>query len=145
MLVVTLGEEHHPMRTRRIIAIVLAIIALPVLVVGLIDPLEGGLALLAGIALGVAVWALSRVPLPKLLWISLIATVALGALTLGLALVLAPQESGPGAGGNPIAGGLIVLLWAWRAGVVVVLAGAILYVVRLFRSLREPATVTPPA
>ena len=43
------------MRTRRIIAIVLAIIALPVLVVGLIDPLEGGLALLAGIALGVTV------------------------------------------------------------------------------------------
>lgn len=128
------------MRTRRIVAIVLAIIAVPVLVVGLIDPLEGGIALLAGIALGVVVWALARVPLPKLLWISLIATVALGALTLGLAFVLAPQESGPGAGGNPIAGGLIALLWLWRAGVVVVLAGAILYLVRLFRSLREPAT-----
>lgn len=126
------------MRTRRIVAIVLAFVALPILVFGLIDPLEGGLALLAGVALGVAVWALSRVPLPRLLWISLIATVALGAITLGLALVLSPQESGPGAGGNPIAGGLIGLLWLWRAGVMVVLAGAIVYLVRLFKSLREP-------
>lgn len=126
------------MRTRRIVAIVLAFVALPILVFGLIDPLEGGIALLVGVALGVAVWALSRVPLPKLLWISLIATVALGAITLGLALVLSPQESGPGAGGNPIAGGLISLLWLWRAGVVVVLAGGIVYLVRLFRSLREP-------
>lgn len=126
------------MRTRRIVAIVLAFVALPILVFGLIDPLEGGLALLAGVALAVAVWALSRVPLPRLLWISLIATVALGAITLGLALVLSPQESGPGAGGNPIAGGLIGLLWLWRAGVVVVLAGAIVYLVRLFKSLREP-------
>lgn len=126
------------MRTRRIVAIVLAFVALPILVFGLIDPLEGGLALLAGVALGVGVWALSRVPLPRLLWISLIATVALGAITLGLALALSPQESGPGAGGNPIAGGLIGLLWLWRAGVVVVLAGAIVYLVRLFKSLREP-------
>lgn len=126
------------MRTRRIVAIVLAFVALPILVFGLIDPLEGGLALLVGVALGVAVWALSRVALPRLLWISLIATVALGAITLGLALVLSPQESGPGAGGNPIAGGLIGLLWLWRAGVVVVLAGAIVYLVRLFKSLREP-------
>lgn len=127
------------MRTRRIVAIVLAFIALPLLVLGLIDPLEGGIALLAGITLGVAVWALSRVPLPKLLWISLIATVALGAITLGLAIVFAPQESGPGAAGNPIAGGVIGLLWLWRAGVVVILAGAIVYLVRLFTSLREPA------
>ena len=126
------------MRTRRIVAIVLAFVALPVLVFGLIDPLEGGIALLVGVALGVAVWALSRVPLPRLRWISLTATVALGAITLGLALVLSPQESGPGAGGNPIAGGLIGLLWLWRAGVVVVLAGAIVYLVRLFKSLREP-------
>lgn len=130
------------MRTRRIIAIVLAFLTLPLLVFGLIDPLEGGIVLLGAIVLGVVVWALARVPLPKLLWIPLIATVALGALTLGLAFVLSPQESGPGAGGNPIAGGLIGLLWLWRAGVVVVLAGAILYLVRLFKSLREPAATS---
>ena len=132
------------MRTRRIIAIVLAFLTLPLLVFGLIDPLEGGIVLLGAIVLGVVVWALARVPLPRLLWMPLIVTVALGALTLGLAFVLAPQESGPGAGGNPIAGALVGLLWLWRAGVLVVLAGGIVYLVRLFKSLREPAVTTGP-
>lgn len=126
------------MRTRRIIAIVLAFIALPLLVFGLIDPLEGGIVLLAAIVLGVVVWALARVPLPKLLWISLIVTVALGALTLGLAIFSVGQPTGDDTAPNPIFS-VVGLLWLWRAGVLVVLAGAIVYLVRLFRSLREPA------
>lgn len=123
------------MRTRRIIAIVLAFITLPLLVFGLIDPLEGGIALLAAIVLGVVVWALARVPLPKLLWISLIVTAALGALTLGLAIFGADEGAGGGTAANPIFP-LIPLLWLWRVGVLVVLAGAVLYLVRLFKSLR---------
>ena len=126
------------MRTRRIIAIVLAVITVPLLVFGLIDPLEGGIALLVAIALGVVVWVLARVPLPRLLWISLIATVAIGALTLGLAIFEIEGASGSGSGtaANPMLP-LAALLWVWRAGVLVVLAGAILYIVRLFRSLKE--------
>lgn len=126
------------MRTRRIIAIVLAFITLPLLVFGLIDPLEGGIALLAAIALGVVVWALARVPLPRLLWISLIVTVALGALTLGLAMLNIEEATGDGTATNPVLP-VIALLWAWRVGVLVVLAGAVLYIVRLFQSLRAPA------
>ncbi|MBM7503022.1 hypothetical protein ACFPER_06040 [Agromyces aurantiacus] len=127
------------MRTRRIIAIVLAFVSLPAVVLGLIDPLEGGIALLVGIALIGAVWALSRVAPPKLLWISLVATVALGAITLGLAMVSGP-ETEAGTVGNPVLDQpLVSLLWLWRAGIVVVLAGGIVYLVRLFRSLREPA------
>ena len=126
------------MRTRRIIAIVLAFIALPLLVFGLIDPLEGGIVLLAAVALGVVVWALARVRLPKLLWISLIVTVAIGALTLGLAILGADEGGGDGSATNPIFP-LIGLLWLWRVGVLVVLAGAVLYLVRLFRSLRPSA------
>ena len=126
------------MRTRRIIAIVLAFIALPLLVFGLIDPLEGGIALLAAVALGVVVWALARVRLPELLWISLIVTVAIGALTLGLAMLGADEGAGDGTATNPIFP-LIGLLWLWRVGVLVVLAGAVLYLVRLFQSLRPSA------
>lgn len=126
------------MRTRRIIAIVLAFITLPLLVFGLIDPLEGGIALLAAIALGAVVWALARVPLPRLLWISLIVTVALGALTLGLAMLNLEEATGDGTATNPVLP-VIALLWAWRVGVLVVLAGAVLYIVRLFQSLRAPA------
>jgi hypothetical protein len=129
------------MRTRRIIAIVLAVLTIPLLVFGLIDPLEGGIALLIAIALGAVVWALARVPLPKLLWISLIATVAVGALTLGLAILNLEEPNGTGTAANPMLP-LAALNWVWRAGVLVVLAGAVLYVVRLFRSLKE---TTPPA
>lgn len=129
------------MRTRRIIAIVLAFLTLPFLVFGLLDPLEGGIALLAAVALGAVVWALARVPLPKLLWISLIVTVALGAITLGVAMLDLEQSVGPGSPGNPVLP-LVALLWTWRLGVLVVLAGAILYLVRLFQSLRRPSAVT---
>jgi hypothetical protein len=131
------------MRTRRIIAIVLAVLTIPLLVFGLIDPLEGGIALLIAIALGAVVWALARVPLPKLLWISLIATVAIGALTLGLAMLNLEEPNGSGTAANPMLP-LAALNWVWRAGVLVVLAGAILYIVQLFRSLREPAEPAGP-
>lgn len=124
------------MRTRRIVAIALAVVSLPLLVLGLIDPLEGGLALLAAIALGVVIWALARVALPRLLWISLIVTVAVGALTLGLALLDNGQAADGGTGHNPILP-LIGLLWLWRAGVVVVAVGAVIYIVRLFQAVRS--------
>jgi hypothetical protein len=90
---------------------------------------------------GAVVWALARVPLPKLLWISLIATVAVGALTLGLAILNLEEPNGTGTAANPMLP-LAALNWVWRAGVLVVLAGAVLYVVQLFRSLKE---TTPPA
>ncbi|MBU3994678.1 MAG: hypothetical protein KKF42_02705 [Actinobacteria bacterium] len=54
------------MVARRWIAVVLAILAVPLLVLGLIDPLEGGIALLAVVVLGIIVWLLSRVRPPKL-------------------------------------------------------------------------------
>ncbi|WP_353808049.1 hypothetical protein [Agromyces sp. SYSU T00194] len=127
------------MRTRRIVAIVLAVIATPALAVGLIDPLEGGLALLGGLAMFGVVWALARVSPPRLFWISLVATVALGIVTLALVLGLRVEDVGTGTG---TAGGVLVsvLLWIWRAGALVVLAGGVVYVVRLFRSLRELPT-----
>jgi hypothetical protein len=117
------------MRTRRIIAAVLKFIALPLLVLGLIEPLEGGIALLAAIVVGLAVGALSRVRLPALLWISLLATVAVGVLTIGLALIENPPGTMGGTAGNPVFP-LVALVWVWRAGVIIVAAGAVLYIVR---------------
>jgi hypothetical protein len=55
-------------RSRLVVSLILGIIALPVIFVGLIDPLEGGLALLVAVGLGVAVRLLSGVPLPRLAW-----------------------------------------------------------------------------
>ncbi|MFM8240589.1 MAG: hypothetical protein ACKOMX_07910 [Actinomycetota bacterium] len=60
------------MRARQIIGLLLAIVALPFLVLGLIDPLEGGIALIVGLLLGVAVWLISKVPVPRFTWIALV-------------------------------------------------------------------------
>lgn len=129
------------MRTRRILAIVLAFVTLPFLLFGLIDPLEGGISLLVAIVLGVVIWAVARVPVPKLLWISLIATMALGALTLGIAILTLEEATGTGTATNPMPP-VVAFVWLWRIGVLVVLVGAVVYVVRLFRSLREPLSTT---
>lgn len=90
------------MRARQIIGLLLAIVALPFLVLGLIDPLEGGIALIVGLLLGVAVWLISKVPVPRFTWIALAATIAVGALTL--VLTLPPVEVGPDMMANPTTG-----------------------------------------
>ena len=129
------------MRARQVIGLVLVIIALPLVVIGLIDPLEGGIALLADLLLGLVAWLVSRVPVPTFTWISLAATLAFGALTLVLALTLPPVEMGPDMAANPVMGRwyLAALNWVWRIGVLVTFAGGIWYVVRIVQSLGQPA------
>lgn len=132
------------MRTRRIIAIVVAIAAVPLVVLGLIDPLEGGIALLGAIVLGLIAWLLSRVPVPRLAWIAAAATVVVGAVTIALAVADIPIDPQPTTGTVGAPGGipLAALNWVWRVGVLVTLAGTVLYIVRLFQSLRTaPADV----
>ena len=133
------------MRARQVIGLVLVIIALPLVVIGLIDPLEGGIALLAGLLLGLVAWLVSRVPVPTFTWISLAATWAFGALTLVLALTLPPVEMGPDMAANPVMGRwyLAALNWVWRIGVLVTFAGGIWYVVRIVQSLGPPADPQP--
>lgn len=132
------------MRARRIIAIVVAVAALPLVVLGLIDPLEGGIALLGAIALGLIARLLSRVPVPALAWIAAAATVAVGATTIAIAIAGMPSDAQPAAEAvtSPLRGLLVVLNWVWRVGVLATLAGVVLYLVRLFRSLRPTAATT---
>lgn len=129
------------MRARQVIGLALVIAALPLVFIGLIDPLEGGIALVAGLLLGLVAWLVSRVPVPRFTWISLAATLAFGALTLGLALTLPPVEMGPDTVGNPVVGRwyLAAMNWVWRIGVLVTFAGGIWYVVRIVQSLGRPA------
>lgn len=128
------------MRARQVIGLALVIAALPLVFIGLIDPLEGGIALVAGLLLGLVAWLVSRVPVPRFTWISLAATLAFGALTLVLALTLPPVEMGPDTVGNPVVGRwyLAAMNWVWRIGVLVTFAGGIWYVVRIVQSLGRP-------
>lgn len=127
------------------IGLVLVILALPLVVIGLIDPLEGGIALLAGLLLGLVAWLVSRVPVPTFTWISLAATLAIGALTLVLALTLPPVEMGPDMAANPVMGRwyLAAMNWVWRIGVLVTFVGVVWYVVRIVQSLGPPADPQP--
>ena len=145
--------DNGRMRLRLITSLILGIVTLPVIVVGLIDPLEGGLALLLALGLGVAVRLLSGVPVPRLLWIAMVATLAVGVLVLALVIggeaseavrEVGPEVTAP----NPLNLGARILLWVYRIGVLVVLIGAIVYLVRIAQALRasshaERHEVTP--
>ena len=135
------ASDNGGMRPRLIASLILGIITLPVIVIGLIDPLEGGLALLLALALGVLVRLMSGVPLPRFAWISMLVTMGVGILALALAIAGMPteaeQEIGPGAtAGNSLGGGLRILVWVYRLGVGFVLAGGIVYLVHIARALR---------
>lgn len=124
------------MKARQITAIVFAVIAVPVMFFGLIDPLEGGIALLVAVTLVVAVRLLSGMPVPKVTWIPMSAAIALGVLILSIVIFANPGSAGGGDVPNPMNGAVIGLLWAYRAIVLVALAGVVVYVVRLIRVLR---------
>jgi hypothetical protein len=67
------------------------------------------ISLILGVALGVAVRLISGVAVPRMTWIPLVATVAVGALALLLAIIGMPsdvgQEVGPEASAtNPLSG-----------------------------------------
>jgi hypothetical protein len=128
-------------KPRRIIGLVLAVLGLPLLFVGLIDPLEGGIALILGALLGLAARLVSRVPVPKFTWASLAVSIGLGVLTLLAAVFLRDPASVDSATGevtvsNPLATVpiAIILLWLYRLSVLVTLAGGIYYVVRIARA-----------
>lgn len=113
---------------RRGVSIALAAVALLLTVVGLIDPLEGGIALLAAIALTVGARLTSRVPLPRLQVIGLTAAVVIGTVLIIVVVVTVVPEPEPA--GNPLVS-VVAALWVYRAAVVVAIAGATQYLVRI--------------
>ena len=133
--------DNGPVRTRLIASLILGIVTLPVLFLGLIDPLEGGIALLVATGLGAVVRLLSGVPVPRLAWIAMLVTIAVGILALALAITGMPaetvQEVGPETTApNPLNAGVRILVWVYRLGVLVVFIGAVIYLVRIARALR---------
>ncbi|MDR7233964.1 hypothetical protein [Agrococcus sp. BE272] len=124
------------MRTRRIVAVVLGVLALPLLVLGLIDPLEGGLALLAAVALLALARVLSGEPVPRLLWIPIVVALALGVLLLAALALVPPPAEVDGSVGNPLGGGAAAGVWVYRAAVLVAIAGGVVYAVRIVRAAR---------
>ena len=130
---------------RSFVAIAVLVGATLLLVLGLIDPLEGGLALLGATVLLILVRLLSKVTVPKLVWIPVTLALALGATILSLVIFAVPPTPVDGAVANPLNGGVIGMLWVYRVVVLVAVVGAVQYFVRLFRARRTPVEpVTTP-
>lgn len=134
------------MRTRRIIAVVIAVLTVPVVVLGLIDPLEGGLALIAAGGLVLGTRLLARVNVPRLEWIAWAVAIGVGAGAILLAVALPQEARSTGEGGlfslSPV---LITALLAYELAVMATIAGAVLYVVRLIRAVAAMPRAHRPA
>ena len=127
------------MRVRQIIGLALVVLDLPILFIGLIDPLEGGIALLVGLLVGFVARLVSSVPVPRYSWIALAATFAIGIVALVIAIFAAPVETAEGVA-NPVLANsaLRILVWVYRLGVLATLAGAVWYAVRIVQAMRQP-------
>lgn len=124
----------HP-TARHIIGLVLAILTVPLVLLGLIDPLEGGVAMLVAGALVLLTWLVSRIPVPRLEWIAWTATTSLAVVTVAVASVLWNQ-------GITQTQGLAWWMWGligvYTVGVLATIAGSVQYIVRHVRTLRHP-------
>lgn len=128
------------MHTRHIVGLILTILTIPFLLLGLIDPMEGGLAMLVAGLLVLATWLVSRITVPRLEWIAWAATAVVGAAAVTVGTLL--WQAGVTGPGRPIPWWVWVLIGAYEAGVLTTLAGGVQYLVRHVRVLRhhEPAS-----
>jgi hypothetical protein len=129
------------MRTRQITGLVLVILTIPALVLGLLDPLEGGIAMLVAGALILTTRLVSRVEVPRVEWIAWFASVVTGAAAIAGATWINVQRGyvigGPGA--QPW--WVIALVIGYEVGVVVTLVGGVQYLVRQVRAVRHRENV----
>ena len=132
---------RDPMNARHIIGLVLAVLTIPLFLLGLIDPVEGGVALLVAGALLLGTWLVSRIPVPRLEWIAWTATVSLAVVTVAIASVLWTQGiTGPG---RELAWWMWALIGAYEIGVLATLGGGIQYLVRHAKALRHHEPENP--
>lgn len=115
-------------RARRIISRALLVASLPLVFLGLIDPLEGGIALLlALVSLSAAFLAAGYWP-RKSLWVPFVLAIAVGVIALLVAIFGMDRVDN-----EPPMFPLMALLWLYRVMVVVTLVGLVREVIRAFR------------
>ena len=116
-------------KTRRVIARVLLVASLPIVFLGLIDPLEGGVALLISLAtLSAAFLAAGYWP-KKTLWVPFLLAIVVGVSAILLAIFGMDRVDNA-----PPMFPLIALLWLYRAMVALTLVGLVMEVIRAFKA-----------
>ncbi|PTW91387.1 hypothetical protein C8A06_1109 [Microbacteriaceae bacterium MWH-Ta3] len=125
------------MTSRRLLAaVILQFLAIVIALFSLLDPLEGGFALVVFAGVMWAIWALSRVRIPRLQWVSLVVAVACAVTIL---LVFAVGVGGPQgvSAQNPLSEGIRAFVWVYRAAAFAMVAGAAQYLGALVAAYRE--------
>ena len=120
------------MRLRLTIALVIQLIAILFSLMGWVDALQGGAAVVMVALLTIVVRVVGRVTIPKLTWMSLVAAIVLSIATVSL-LVIAydPLASDSQFANSPYSPAIEALNIAFRVAAVAVIAGSVFYAVRI--------------
>ncbi|MFM1844960.1 MAG: hypothetical protein RI917_278 [Actinomycetota bacterium] len=113
---------------RIVLARILFILAIPIVFVGLIDPLEGGIAMLIAGAVYFIAFQLAGYGPRKYLWVPYLLSIVIG----GLALLYA-MSSPPRPDDGELALPIVVAVWIYRVAVLASLSGAITTAIFSFR------------
>ncbi len=132
------------MKSRIQIAIALSVLSVPLLGLGLLDPLEGLPAVVLGLTALITARMLSKVKIPKVAWIPLLATMALLAVALVIVTIEMQQAQSNAVitkpisttVGNALAGPAGWELWASRISLITTLVGLGLYPRDMWRALK---------
>jgi hypothetical protein len=113
---------------RIVLARILFILTIPIVFVGLIDPLEGGIALLLAGVVYFFAFQLAGYGPRKYLWVPYALSIAIGVITLIYAMASPPRVDG-----QELAVPIAVGVWIYRVAVLATLSGAITTAIFSFR------------
>lgn len=116
-------------RTRQLIAVTLAVLAVPLTFLSIFDPLEGGMALLGTFVLNRVIRAVSGVPTNRLYLRGFIVSFVIGATALAFAVALNTD-------GGKTSDAVMAMAYVYAASTLVVTAGAAKYAWDLLEAYR---------
>ena len=112
----------------RWISVAFAFIAVPAVSLGIFDPIEGGMALVASLIPVSIARFVSGIHLPRILWIPLVVSFVTGVLTIVLAVQAMPDSR------TPVVN---AALWLYEGSVVVTIVGAVRYAAMVWQGTRD--------
>lgn len=112
----------------RWISVVFAFLAVPAVSLGIFDPIEGGMALVASLIPVSIARFVSGIRLPRILWIPLVTSFVTGVTTIVLAVQAMPDSRTPAVN---------AALWIYEAAVVVTIVGSIRYAAMVWQGTRD--------
>lgn len=112
----------------RWISVVFAFLSVPAVSLGIFDPIEGGMALVASLVPVSIARFVSGIRLPRILWIPLVTSFVTGIATIVLAVQAMPDS---------MTAAVTTALWMYEASVVVTIVGSVRYAVMVWRGTRD--------